>query len=78
MPSHWVSGSILSLVEQLDGTIELDRCAGTAFMIVVKGKEYEGPMMVLSEKKGNQFSVYLVKCAGMNSGRCKGPIRVLF
>jgi two-component sensor histidine kinase len=29
----------LALVEQLDGTIELDRSAGTAFTIVVKEKE---------------------------------------
>ena len=30
---------VISLVEQLDGTIELDRSAGTAFTIVVKEKE---------------------------------------
>jgi PAS domain S-box-containing protein len=30
---------IISLVDQLDGTIELDRSAGTAFTIVVKEKE---------------------------------------
>jgi two-component sensor histidine kinase len=30
---------VCSLVEQLDGTIELDRTTGTAFTIVVKEKE---------------------------------------
>jgi two-component sensor histidine kinase len=30
---------VISLVEQLDGTIELDRTEGTAFTIVVKEKE---------------------------------------
>jgi two-component sensor histidine kinase len=30
---------VVSLVEQLDGTIELDRSAGTAFTIVLKEKE---------------------------------------
>ena len=30
---------VISLVEQLQGTIELDRMAGTAFTIVVKEKE---------------------------------------
>jgi len=30
---------VVSLVEQLQGTIELDRTAGTAFTIVVKEKE---------------------------------------
>jgi two-component sensor histidine kinase len=30
---------VISLVEQLQGTIELDRSAGTAFKIVVKEKE---------------------------------------
>jgi len=30
---------VISLVDQLDGTIELDRSAGTAFVIVVKEKE---------------------------------------
>jgi two-component sensor histidine kinase len=29
---------VISLVEQLDGTIELDQSAGTAFTIVVKEK----------------------------------------
>jgi two-component sensor histidine kinase len=30
---------VISLVEQLFGTIELDRTSGTAFIIVVKEKE---------------------------------------
>jgi len=30
---------VIGLVEQLQGTIELDRTAGTAFTIVVKEKE---------------------------------------
>jgi two-component sensor histidine kinase len=30
---------VISLVEQLSGTIELDRTVGTAFTIVVKEKE---------------------------------------
>ncbi len=30
---------VISLVDQLDGTIELDRTAGTAFTIVAKEKE---------------------------------------
>ncbi|MFA4825572.1 MAG: PAS domain S-box protein [Methanoregula sp.] len=33
---------VISLVEQLDGTIELDRSAGTGFTIVVKEKEQKG------------------------------------
>ncbi|MFA4861405.1 PAS domain S-box protein [Methanoregula sp.] len=30
---------VISLVDQLDGTIELDRCSGTAFTIVIKEKD---------------------------------------
>ena len=30
---------VITLVDQLDGTIELDRSSGTAFTIVVKEKE---------------------------------------
>ena len=30
---------VILLVEQLDGTIELDRSSGTAFIIIVKEKE---------------------------------------
>jgi two-component sensor histidine kinase len=31
---------VISLVEQLSGTIELDQTAGTTFTIVVKEKEW--------------------------------------